>query len=989
MSFSSLQPQRYIVEIEILTLLLKRYISSRDSAKSEEDRLLVESDALVLLEKLFALDFELQEVQVMDYPDSEEVYKVAGDYEMLFTIALTKLRKLTELFLQHYNSNQAQLLGIVGKLKRAKQKKSVLKLWNSSEAKYVVAESFTNLDSVSNDKISKSACTINSGEGILTLPVKLQRNLSVKKVSVSAGSNGVPGNSDIEVTTNNQSIENVLKNDPNSWFEYERLDAGPLTLNICLELAKVDIINALYLVPINLGTSLSCRVDDILFSLDGVNTVSVKSLVSPNLETNSWEVRALTTNGWSLTFVPVKAKTIVVKLVQDQSYRIPVATGVSSRDRNRYAIGLRAITPKRLTFSREGGLNSVGSELPAGLYSGLPFADVFPPKPDLFDIQIDISLDHGDTWQSLDTLDTGVAAAFLLEGEETTLVWRIGMLRNDDAIRQVTSFLPDTTIQRETKSLLRTANAMHSPFTLSLPEKPHQGKVFAMQSKVTRRGSRHKRIYVGQGSGTTTSIGVPLDIASSGIDPDEVHVFVNGTEYTNTLDNLAIAAGEWAFSDDFTEFQFSADLPANARVELVLDSEIMDFELKADGYYHRMELLFDPDKESIDLESLPRNTAKASVTLPRDKTLINLGYKNILDDTFQLTSKMGATYTEVATRALVVSTLNSYYVDYPNGLLWLHVATNSDVVRVSFNHATGIQSVKDDYSVVYSEDGITPWGIKVNLDRFVCITYTDAIGAAVGKTIDHRTGKFAPRGYSLSSETTAKTLTYNRIVKGTIIVSDDLLGTTQKPEEITYLDGISEFYGLVAIKDEKTTTLAGTTDVVEFKLSAGALWYADLGVHFSNATYFSMLKTSAGAVNSTGEYYVAPDGTVTVYTGIGGVLLSGIEISYYYKNPEFDPANKYSVDYRKGILYSHNTLVNAGTITYKAANYKCSYDVARQINSYTYDRGSNSVSVRTEELHKINNLVKLLWLQSDTGESLNDMVDYFSPIISILGFRFT
>ena len=108
---------------------------------------------------------------------------------------------------------------------------------------------------------------------------------------------------------------------------------------------------------------------------------------------------------------------------------------------------------------------------------------------------------------------------------------------------------------------------------------------------------------------------LPLDIASSGLEPEEVHVYVNGREYQNNADNSTLSAGEWAFSNDFTELEFSSDLPADARVEMVLDEEIMEFELRADGYYHRMELLFDPDKNSVDIESLPREAIRIFMTI--------------------------------------------------------------------------------------------------------------------------------------------------------------------------------------------------------------------------------------------------------------------------------------------------------------------------------------------------------------------------------------
>lgn len=989
MSFSALQPQKFLIEVEILSTLLKRYVALRNNAHSEEEQLLIEAEAVTLLEKLLDLDFELKEVQVAQYPNAQEVFGAYGDFEILLTMALIKLRRLTDLFLQHYNINQAQLTALIGKLKRARQKKSALKLWSDSEAKYVLAESFTNFDNLANDLISKTSLSVQATEGILTLPVRAQKVLSIKKASIGQGSNGTPGNSDVEVTTNNTDVLNITKNDPNFWFEYERLDSGPLTLALSVELGKEEIVNSLSLVPINLGTSLGCRVDDILFTTDARTTVSIKDLVSPNLEKTSWEVKSLLEGGWSITFIPVKAKSIVLKLVQDQSYRIPVSTGVSLRERDRYAIGIKSLAVKRITFSREGALNSTEQTLPSGLYVGIPFADVFPPKPDLFDIQIDMSLDHGETWQNLDTLDTGIAKSFLLDGEETGLLWRVNIIRNDTAIQQVTSFLPDTNKLRPTKALLRSVSPAQSPYSFALSDKPHQGKVFALQSKVARRGTRHKRLYVGKGTGTDASISLPLDIASSGLEPEEVHVFVNGREYENNPDNSALTANEWSFSDDFTELEFSSDLPVDARVELVLDEEIMEFELKADGYYHRMELLFDPDKSSIDLESLPRAAAKTSVTLPRDKKLINLGFKNILDDSFQITSKNNSTYTEVTTRAAVQSTANSYYVDYPNGLLWLNSETDNDVLRVSFNHMHGVKASREDYDVVYSEDGITPWGLKIALDKFVSINYTDTVGSGVGKIVDIRTGLYGERATGLSTESKAKALTYNRIVKGTVQVSDDLLNTTEKPEEIEYIDGEAEFYGLLEIEDEKTTSITASGTTADFKLAAGNLWYEDLGVHFSDSTYFGTKVSTLAAVNSAGEYYIDPDGTVTVYVGSGGTLPSGIEISYYYKNPDFDPGNKYSVDYRRGVLYSHKTLKTGGTITYKAANYKVAYDVARTIDDFKYNKTSNSVDVRTEGLHSVNTLVKVLWLQSDEGDSLVDMVDYFSPIISILGFRFT
>ena len=988
MSLSALQSQKFIVQVEILSQLLKRYIDLRNRARTEEEQLLLEGEAVNLLEKVIDLDFKLTELKATDSVTSQELFGTYSDFETLLTVALTKLRRFTELFLDHYNLNQAQLRALIGKLKRIRQKKGVLKLWNSSEAKYILSDSFLNLDNLDTRFISKTPCSVQVSEGILTLPIRTQKTVTMKRVAVGQGSNGVPGNSDVEVTTNNINIENILKADPNYWFEYEKLDIGPLALNLQIDLSQEDIVNTIRIVPINLGESLSAFVEDILLSTDGKTSVSVKTLVSPNLEKTFWEVKSLTTDGWSVSFLPTKAKTIVIKLSQSQSYRIPVSLGTSATERSRYAIGLKSVEVLKTSYQQAGAMNSTEQLLPAGLYVGLPVADIFPPQPDLFDIVIDISKDHGATWESLDDLDTGVAKSFLLDGDEVGLVWKISLQRNDSAIRQVSSFLPDTKRIRPTRNLLRAVSTAHSPYNVSLPEKPYQSKVFAMQSRVARRGDRHRKLLVGYGTGTDTKIELPLDISSAGIDPEEVHVYVNGVEYAFNADNSTLGANEWSFSDDFTELEFSSDLPNSSKVELVLDPEVMEFEQRADGFYHRMELLFDPDKNSIGIESLPRDKSKASITLPRDKTLIKLGYTNLLDDSVQITSKEGVTYTQVTTRTLVQSTPDSYYIDPVNGLVWLNAPSDADTIRLSFNHMSAVGIGKADFDVVYSEDGLTPWGVKVPLDKFICVSQTDTTGNATSKIVDIRTGRYAQRTIGLVDDTNSKSLSYNHIVRGSVVVSDNLFATTERPEEIEFIDGISEFYGLLHMEDERTTRIYSTGTTITFMLSAGHLYFADLGVHFSDSNKFATLVGSASVVNSTGEYFIAADGTVTVYVTTGNYLPEDIEISYYYKDPDFDPTNKYSVDYGRGILYATSEFIKGATISYKAAAYKISYDVARTIDDFVYDKSSNSVSLRTEGLHKVNNLIKVTWLDGHLEDSLSDMVDYFTPIISVLGFRF-
>jgi hypothetical protein len=194
------------------------------------------------------------------------------------------------------------------------------------------------------------------------------------------------------------------------------------------------------------------------------------------------------------------------------------------------------------------------------------------------------------------------------------------------------------------------------------------------------------------------------------------------------------------------------------------------------------------------------------------------------------------------------------------------------------------------------------------------------------------------------------------------------------------------------MEHEKTIALtpSGVNDYVEFNLSAGALWYGGFAVIFSDATTFSSKLGSRAAVlsGSVGDYFISPAGRVTVNVGIGNTLEEDIEIYYYYRDGSFDPVNKYSVDYERGILYTHSDLFTGATISYRASAYKISYDIGHGIEGVSYSPNGNVVQVRTESLLPINNLVKVIWTKAPPASDLIQLQRYFTPLIYLVAFRF-
>jgi hypothetical protein len=1001
--------QAHLPEIQALLVLLERFLSKWQGASTLERRLDVEAEIVATFERLLEMDLKFREVEVGEHPEFTELRDFYTDYEYLLRVNTAKVQQLASTFLRYFNTQQIVLHELTGQMKRIRQKQAALSLWNRDKAKYVLAEHFLTLDALDTVYTSVMESEIDTNQGILTLPVRNKESVRPSSVKVGSGSNGNPGSSDPEVTTNNTDPNFATNGNAINWFEYERLDSGPCELTLVLQYSQPQVINNLYIEPINLGTSIPFEIEDIIFTVSGRTQVSIHDLLSGGFDKDFFTVKTVGADtGWSVTFLPVSTTAISIKLRQSQAYQIEVVTSDDRRVlRDRYAIGLRSIQPYRLRYEREGGINTKVLEIPGGLYATLPVADVWPPTQVLYDTVLEVSQDGGQTWSVTDllpppdsgefsvgegALDTTDPRTVLLDGEASDFIWRLTVGRQDNAFSHVTSFIEDAGTVVDPTTLLRTVNRFRSPTDISLPSKPKDGSVGVIQPKVARRGSGRGGVFIGRGGGQATSFPMPFSIIRHGVDPDEVRVFVARQEYERVGDNLLIGPNQWGFSDDFEEILFADILPDDSAVRVLLDEELMVLEERSDGYYHKLDFLFDPDKENMEIKYLPRNAERVSFLLPRKKTVIDLGYKNIEDDSFVITSRDGTVFNQVLNRADVFDNQDAdYYLDSPNGVLYLARSIGETPVKVTFNHWAETLLSRDSYEAVIENN--VPVAVRISKEAFFAVNVRERINGGLFKRIDVRTGRFAARDAFIRNTETSRQLSYDCVVIGTFKVPRNLfIDTSLLPQEVDFIDGHTEFLGLIPMNREFTVEIdSGGDQFVTFALSARALWYQPFGVVFSNSGTFATLVGSAVAAEtgSVGDYFVDEEGIVTVNVGVGSRLAEDIAINYYYRDPTFDPANRYSVDYKNGALYSYSELRPGAFVEYKATCYKIAYDIAKRISSSQYNAATNTVAVRTEGLNEINSLVKVIYTEATQAEGFRELKDFFSPIISVLAFRFT
>lgn len=986
MSLNAALEQKYMAEIDAISVMLRDFFADWRRASTQEQRQLIEADAISLFERILDFEEKVSDIFKGDYPELISMLEDYDEVRYRTLVVQNKLRRLIQLFIKYFNSEQIALSQCIGKLKRIRQKRAALSIWKNKNAKFVLAEHFYNLDRLGSSFISNALCEVDVSQGVLTLPVQERSLLRIKELRVTENSNGNPGNSDISVTSNNNSVD-FINGEPGKWFEYERLDAGPLELELSVDLAQEEILNHISIEPVNFGQNYSYLVDDIVFITSGRENVSIKSLVSQNLDVENWVVKPVgNDNFWDITFLPVKAKKILFKFKQPAYHVVQVSRENREKvARKRWAIGIKTLNTFRYTYENEGGINSVIQSVPEGVYAGVPFIDIWPANSNLYDLVFECSLDGGTTWIESTEIDDGVGSTLLFDGMKTNALWRLSMSRNVDAMENISSFGQTANVVPEVSSLTRVVTGGQNPVSFTLNTKPADAKTYVIQPRVARRGNYSKQLTLTRGTGSEQNIRLPFNPLDYGLEPSDIKLFKNRQLLSYNRDNNAVGAGEWSFNDTFDEIQIEGSASVNDVISFVINEEQGFFEETADGFFHKMELPFDPDKKLIDVRYVLRSPIRTLNVLEKDKQIINLRSKNIVPSSFKLVSSEGVSYTQVERRSELEP--NTYLVDFENGILHLGSAFGDDSVSIIYEYYDKRQASFSDFEIYYSNG--MPAGIVVSPEKIEAVDVTETISESPFVVYDIANETYQAREDVFSTSNNKRTLSYKKIVKGSFRVSEDLLGSDYKPEEVDFIDGSSEFLGLIPMKNEKTTSItADLSGIVSFKLNAGSLYYSTLGISFSDTVVFAVKESTLANVDSIGDYHIASDGTVSVYVGAGNTLDSGIQINYFYKSPSFDPINKYSVDYKNGVLYSHSGQSDSATVKYKVASYAISYDVAKPMLFSEYSSESNSVSVDTQFMSNINNLLKINWVTKKKQDSLRDLSGNFSPIVSLVGIRF-
>lgn len=337
------------------------------------------------------------------------------DMEILFAETFA----LDNMIISGFNSINSEREEVLEISKRISNKVGDYLLYSDPKlgAGFFFGDSFNSAERVElgSDLLDTDECYLGKEEGIVLLPLDGEAvKPIIKSIIINKNSNGNPGNEQEVGVVGKVDIAAIRDNEPNTWYEYEKVTAYesdvPLILDLTFVLEDISIINHININPINFGTPTPIEILKIETSKDGQeyrsikDEIPLKDFVSEE-EDNVFSLSPATSNyaGQGFySFLPRRAQFVHIVFRQNTPYTINTING----ERLRYAIGIRDINILARKFKIEGSLISNPFNTDGEIRKISLWASENPDEAStLADVSHYVSEDDGATWRQIQPLE--------------------------------------------------------------------------------------------------------------------------------------------------------------------------------------------------------------------------------------------------------------------------------------------------------------------------------------------------------------------------------------------------------------------------------------------------------------------------------------------------------------------------------------------------------------------------------------------------------
>jgi hypothetical protein len=430
-----------------------------------------------------------------------------GDVERDLRVIFKEVDTLERMILRNFNYMVSERDKVNKLLKRVSSKVGDYVLYSDDPIGGAIyfKDSFndTSKTDFGSELLKEPQCEIYQAEGIVTLPIIREGSSVVSNVKVKINeehSNGSSGNYQELGAAPHDELRDVLDSNPDTWFEYERVqrtrsvEDESLKLDLTLYFDQPQVVNFIRINPNNFGTQTPVVIKSIDTSFDGAVWVSVKDdiPIAGFLQEDEEDIFTLAPStskfaGQGLyTFTPRKVKYIRLLLEQVTPYLIDTPGG----EQWRYAIGIRDIELQAIKYQTKGDIisQSFSSVLEIQKVSVLASENPFEAS-ELADVLHQVSPDDGASWYSIQPQDrsgteipeilsfnTADENAISTPSPVYTLRHRMTLSRETDAFVEGSS-----TFRRTVKSGMDILTLpLVSPVTVTLTRPPVAGSLVLM-----------------------------------------------------------------------------------------------------------------------------------------------------------------------------------------------------------------------------------------------------------------------------------------------------------------------------------------------------------------------------------------------------------------------------------------------------------------------------------------------------------------------------
>jgi hypothetical protein len=896
-------------------------------------------------------------------PDAEKFNNNFIDIRDDFSVLFSEFENLEGVILGQFNYMVSRLNRLNRKLKSISSNLGDFILFSDLVTKDALffGDSFNNLSriEVNTPLLNNEQCEVNQVEGIVTLPVDRQKQtrINVTEVPViNSNSNGLVGNNQQLGAKKHGKISDILDNNADTWFEYERViatdDGTPLTLDFTINMGQERVINFIRVNPNNFGTKTQVQILAIDTSVDGKNFVSIKDDIpiagfTVEDEENVFTLAPSTSkfSGQGLyTFTPRAAKYVHLTLKQSTPYTI---TTTDKLQKHRYAIGVRDVDIQALPYKPTGEVISSNYAITDDVRKVVLLSNQNPDgatTSTLAAIDHFISPDNGVTWHQLRPRESAGSAnvdqtipelidfngveedSVITNNPVRSLRYKAVLSRNTEAFTSDSSELAQ--VKEDTTELHSPPTT--TPFEIALQKTPITGTLKLIDPQFGSRGKEDVKYQIAVGTGGKLIILLPFkplvrdfqktEVASvwTLIDKDPEQIYVDGELWTRgpltgSSKNYKLNYEEGRI--EFGDGTNGAAVPQGSVISMTLAEERI-FPTRGADHIAKLDYPTANDQKRVEI---------ACYSPPKSHTTV---------------LKKGATRHQVfIDGSTELVNPGDFSFDFKNGVLYSKTATNTTT----------------DTSIIYFYN---PRDVLADQDwRFT----NSGGGTTNAVSLSDRVYKtFTADPLPISNGLKYFNLAHLGIVRGTVRFSGV---TAEAPAELStevnYIDGRSELLGVVQAKQEIdpiTGVTPGVPVSVPFTVKVSS--NTEFSVTFSNQSIFVNEVASAAAVDAgnTGDYFVdrttGTSATGRVYVKLADNVDEPGTINYYYTDPQAALAGRYSINYETGEVFCYSATPSNLAVDYEYTDYRAQYDIARLVPSddWKLDTSSNTLTIKDREI---------------------------------------